>query len=598
MKYRPQDNQKWPEIAPGANRSTWRKEYNRLFRENLKRQDSWREAQKTKNINMNASQTEALKYVESLISGPSRVLDVGCGPGFLTMALLTKGHDAYGCDVSDEAIQYCKGVVPDWANRFFVKEAEDLESLAKETPFDVVICNQVLEHLKEPEKVIRILWSLVKEGGHLVIGVPRGREFDIAYHLHFYDEEKDFAKLLKTVATDYPSGYKTYQINETNVFFFLGHIRKEPLLLRYALICGTDAEVYAANDIIMDRSRIKTGLFNWARMFDGMAYTIDAAGDLNDYDIVHVQMSGTNFSVPSVVRDRLGPHSDTKLIVTLDYAMEYWYMYPPFPDMILRNVQVADLITAVEPHSATLLSDLLNDREIHIIPHPTDVERIIACSRPKEARDGGAMVMIHRDNEDSLPYWMLRGLGLKTSLYGRIAPLGSPTGQQVDYPALYYNQVMQGYMGNQSLVRDVMSRAFLAVDSYTHHVCGRTAIEFAALGVPCIGYRNVWAQDHCFPELTVDTGRADQGRELARRLINDDAFYAEVATHAQSQARYFGWNIARERFLRMLEDNHVHFRSSAPPLGKKIEEVRPAADPEVEQSPEPVGGSATAVAAG
>lgn len=598
-KHRKQDNPNWPEIAPTANSKTWRKEYNRLFKENLKVQASWQQAQQTAKIDMNASQSEALKLIQSLAAPPAKVLDVGSGPGFLTHALLSSGYDAYGCDCAEEAINFSKGLNQQHANRFFVCDAENVHS--NKNKYDVVVCNQVIEHLKDPVAVMKGLWSLVKDEGHLVIGVPRGRSFDIAYHLSFYDTDNDFSNLLKSVFEEdgsYPTQFKVFQIQNTDMQFYLGTIQKKKLVLKYGLLAGTDPEMFSANDVIFDKPRVKTGVFNWGKLFDGQAYTMSTLGDPTKLDVIHIQISGTNFHMSRAIRNRIGYNSQTKIVATLDYAPQYWYMYPPFPDLLLDALDCADYITAVEPVSARLISSLLNGRDVHVIPHPADIERIRSFKVPVEQRQNTAFIMTHRDNEDCLPYFALRDSGLKTEMYGRSTPLGDPRGQQVDYPALMYNMVSQGYAGNQTLVKDHMAHAFLAYDSYTHHVCGRTAIEFAALGVPCIGYENVWAQEKCFPQLTVPTGRADMARELVFRLLEDSIFYEEVAKEAQIAVEFFGWDIARKRFLEMLGVEDADTRDNARPtgktLGEKNQELRQPTEAAVEQPYESMGGHAVA----
>ena len=105
-KHRPQDNPDWIEMAPKADKKAWRKEYNRLFRENLKQQPTWLKAKQSGQIELNASQTEALNLIKTLAVQGDSILDVGSGPGFLTHALLSSGYDAYGCDCAEEAVKF------------------------------------------------------------------------------------------------------------------------------------------------------------------------------------------------------------------------------------------------------------------------------------------------------------------------------------------------------------------------------------------------------------------------------------------------------------------------------------------------------------
>ena len=82
--------------------------------------------------------------VDQIIStvGYGRVLDIGCGEGRLVRALVEKGVDAYGIDVSsvaiDRANQYCPG-------RFKCTSVLDLPFNDKH--FDAIISTDCLEHI-------------------------------------------------------------------------------------------------------------------------------------------------------------------------------------------------------------------------------------------------------------------------------------------------------------------------------------------------------------------------------------------------------------------------------------------------------------------
>jgi SAM-dependent methyltransferase len=76
------------------------------------------------------------------VFAPSRVLDLGCGPGFL-MALLSEcGVDADGVDFSPSSLT----LAPD-SIRHRITIGDVAEPLVAERAYDLVICREVLEHL-------------------------------------------------------------------------------------------------------------------------------------------------------------------------------------------------------------------------------------------------------------------------------------------------------------------------------------------------------------------------------------------------------------------------------------------------------------------
>ena len=102
-----------------------------------------------------------------------RILDVGCGRGWLTN-LAT----AYG---TCEGIEPVAGVV-EHARRMFPHirfEAGTPESVLARTdfaPFDIVLCSEVIEHVPHPRKPVFInqLAQLLTAEGYLIVTTPRG----------------------------------------------------------------------------------------------------------------------------------------------------------------------------------------------------------------------------------------------------------------------------------------------------------------------------------------------------------------------------------------------------------------------------------------
>lgn len=99
---------------------------------------------------------------------PARVLEVGCGQGWLLAGLADALPDAdlAGMDIRPEAIRFARTLVP--SARCSVGDAHALEH--SDDSFDVVVCSEVLEHVEEPAVVLAELERVCS--GTLVISVP------------------------------------------------------------------------------------------------------------------------------------------------------------------------------------------------------------------------------------------------------------------------------------------------------------------------------------------------------------------------------------------------------------------------------------------
>ena len=96
-----------------------------------------------------------------------RVLDVGCGGGILTDSMARQGAHALGIDLSTKALRVAQLHALE-AQTPRVKYREiSVEDLAGEQPssFDTVTSMEMLEHVPDPDSVVRACAQLVKPGG-------------------------------------------------------------------------------------------------------------------------------------------------------------------------------------------------------------------------------------------------------------------------------------------------------------------------------------------------------------------------------------------------------------------------------------------------
>ena len=101
------------------------------------------------------------------VGGPGRrVLDLGCRDGALTQAYL-EGNEVVGVDADREALAEAArlGIETSWADLDQPLEFAD-------TSFDVVVAGELLEHLRDPQRLVRDARRVLRPGGTLVGSVP------------------------------------------------------------------------------------------------------------------------------------------------------------------------------------------------------------------------------------------------------------------------------------------------------------------------------------------------------------------------------------------------------------------------------------------
>lgn len=93
----------------------------------------------------------------------SKILDVGCGAGFLTNELALAGFDVSGVDLSGESLEVAKRFDKTSSVKYQVANAYELPF--ENASFDVVCALDFLEHVDDPARAIKEFSRVLKPGG-------------------------------------------------------------------------------------------------------------------------------------------------------------------------------------------------------------------------------------------------------------------------------------------------------------------------------------------------------------------------------------------------------------------------------------------------
>ena len=96
-----------------------------------------------------------------------RVLDVGCGGGILAESMARRGAEVIGIDLAAKALRVAQLHALEAGVEHLQYREVAVEALAAESPksFDVVTCMEMLEHVPQPDSVVRACERLLKPGG-------------------------------------------------------------------------------------------------------------------------------------------------------------------------------------------------------------------------------------------------------------------------------------------------------------------------------------------------------------------------------------------------------------------------------------------------
>jgi 2-polyprenyl-6-hydroxyphenyl methylase/3-demethylubiquinone-9 3-methyltransferase len=96
----------------------------------------------------------------------TKAVDVGCGGGILTEALVKSGAETFGIDMGEMPLNVAKLHALE-AGLKIKYELTTAEAMAEKHPdeFDVVTCMEMLEHVPDPQAIINACATMAKPGG-------------------------------------------------------------------------------------------------------------------------------------------------------------------------------------------------------------------------------------------------------------------------------------------------------------------------------------------------------------------------------------------------------------------------------------------------
>lgn len=139
-------------------------------------------------LNFNKSYTGLRKEILQNIEGQGLVvLDVGCANGELGNYLLNNNisKEVYGIEIDSKMAQVAKINY----NKVFEGNLDDLsflETIIQDIPYcDYIIFGDILEHLKDPEIVLKCFVTKLKLNGRVIISLPNIAHIELLINIYF-----------------------------------------------------------------------------------------------------------------------------------------------------------------------------------------------------------------------------------------------------------------------------------------------------------------------------------------------------------------------------------------------------------------------------
>ncbi len=107
--------------------------------------------------------------LEAVPASAKNILDLGCGTGNLAAVLKERGaKEIVGITFSESEA----ALAAQKLDRVLVEDLDTFLPPANFGAFDAVICSHVLEHLREPERLLRVIRDQIAPAGRLIVALP------------------------------------------------------------------------------------------------------------------------------------------------------------------------------------------------------------------------------------------------------------------------------------------------------------------------------------------------------------------------------------------------------------------------------------------
>lgn len=150
-----------------------------------------------------ARENIALQYLGLPILGADRLLDYGCGWGYISRKASLAGWNVLGVDISHNEI----GVAKLYMNYLGIsnnsKFSTENISNFPEKSFDAVISMMTIEHVHNPGLFLARINLCLKDNGKLIIGIPNIMTLSMIFNHLYINYKKDLLDASQNIVKNY-----------------------------------------------------------------------------------------------------------------------------------------------------------------------------------------------------------------------------------------------------------------------------------------------------------------------------------------------------------------------------------------------------------
>lgn len=341
---------------------------------------------------------------------------------------------------------------------------------------------------------------------------------------------------------------------------------------------------------------ISPGVINWPRALGAewaqLKELSKGMGELENYDVVMINLAGTDLTLPQKVRAALGRNSSTKIVTWNDYSIETlqrviidsgtsYYNY-------LLSLLASDVLLAQETFEYNLMEYVINqeakarqaagDRsrlpKLAMISHPCDTRLLKQLAQKKEMRMPWVSVMYHKSEGHvhlpslltrNLPHAWHLGISPYTFLWGYTDVVGDKV--------MFGKDELFNFVGHYQAWPQFASMfpyTLVALDYYAISSHSRFASEVACLEVPLVSTTHAYNATQLFPDTTHHYRNLSEMRASLERLLTDEEYWNKTVQYAWENVEQFNYENCAKKLLVALENDKETAQDPIPPRASPV----------------------------
>jgi len=192
----------------------------------------------TTHVKRDSKQTKVIREltyrtIEPYLKKEQSVLELGCSDGYMTEMLAKKVKHL---DVVDGSKFFFNKATADFKKKeitnveFYLSLFETFETNKK---YDLVIASFILEHVLDPQKVLEVIYNILKEEGLLIVVVPNANALSrqLALQMNLYKSLKELTEHDHKVG--HRRVYDTTDLNNELIKANFATIEKGGIMLKF-----------------------------------------------------------------------------------------------------------------------------------------------------------------------------------------------------------------------------------------------------------------------------------------------------------------------------------------------------------------------------